>query len=324
MWPIVSQAEGVLLGVASGFIVDLIKNSGSNLIYSTNGAIPVRLPEKFDSVAAYELRVRNGSRKKAEDLTLHLRAGSAQLQIADYSAPAGLQLQEHPDGSGIKVPLEYLKPKDCLSLRVVAKGSYVPETLDVDISSPNKISVKRVEDLDAPRPLLRFTYIGLVAAMVILLAFDVGKVTGGAELSERQSPPPFVPDTKMLLVSAAADSKLPGLASVLAGASDLTFYEAGDLAYSQATTTTRPEEIDRYRKFISLALGTEPSMANESQANLFYCLGKLDLLRPDEQSAISDFKTGISKSKSTIQSRAKSDPQIQNFLIKQNLLKPGV
>jgi hypothetical protein len=320
MWGIVSQIEGVLLSGICGFVLDLIKNSGSSLTYSTKGTIPVRLPDTFDSVAAYQLRLKNGSRKKAEDLTLHLRAGSAQLNIVDYSAPTGLHLQQEPDGGGIKIPLEYLKPKDSLRVQVVAKGAYVPGTLDVDVSSPNKINVKRVEDLDVRKPFWRFTFICFIAAVVIFVAFDAGKATEVTELAKRQSAPSFVLDRKMVLVSAAADSKLPNLASALANASDLTYYEAGDLAYSQATTTTKPEEIDRYRRFISLALGPDHSIADESQANLFYCLGKLDLLRSDERSAIADFKTSIAKSKSIIQSRAKSDPQTQDFLIKQSLL----
>ncbi len=320
MWSIVVQVESVLVTTAVGFVVDYFRNSGSSLVYSTKDTIPVRLADKYESMAAYRLLLRNGSWKKAEDLTLHLRAGSAQLQIADYSLPPGLELLEQPDGGGIKIPLQYLKPKDCVRLQVVARGSYIPGTLDVNVSSPNKITAKRIYDLDAPKPFLRFTFIALVAAVALLIAFDAGKATQLMDISERQSPPPFVLDRKMVLVSAAADSGLPNLASALAGASDLTYYEAGDLAYSQAVNTVKPEEIDKYRRFISIALSSDRSIADESQANLFYCLGKLDLLRSDERTAIVDFKTSIAKSKSIIEARTRSDPQTRNFLLKQNLL----
>ena len=118
----------------------------------------------------------------------------------------------------------------------------------------------------------------------------------------------------MVVVAAASDSGLSNFASVLASAPDLTYYEAGDLAYSQAASSLKPEEIDKYRQFISMTLATAPAMASESQANLFYCLGKLDLLRSDEKSAVADFKTSIAKSKFTVEARLKSDRKIQDFL----------
>lgn len=317
MWPILTALETALAGTAVGLGVDFIRNLGPSLIFAVKDTIPVHLPDKHDSLAAYEFRLRNDSRKKAENLVLHLRAGSASLQIKDYSLPPGLQLTQEEDNGGIKVPLPYLKPNDRVRLLLVAQGSYVPASMDANVSSPNKINAKRVPDLEVRKPFFRFTFIGFLVVSLVVVTFYVGKLKG---LAERDGPPPFVLDQKMITVAAAADSGLPNLASALATAPDLTYYEAGDLAFSQAAPFVKPEEIDKYRHFISVTLATAPAMAPESQAHLFYCLGKLDLLSSDETSAVADFKMGIAKSRSTVEARLRSDPKLRDFLLRQNLM----
>jgi len=313
MWTIVTTLETTLVATVAGLAVDYFKNLGPRLIYAATTTIPARIGGGSSYVGAYDLKVRNTSRNKAEDITLHLRAGRAALRVEDYSAPTGLQVTSEEDNNGIKVPLSYLKAGDVLRLRVVAEGFYVPESLDVSISSPNKIATKLVVDVEKGGRFLRFTPIAFVGIVVILLIFYAGRTSNLMEGST------FELDQRQVMVSAAADVGLPSLASTLLTTSNLSYYEGGDLAYSFAASSTKPEEIEKYRRFLSLTLGTATRMAPESQANLFYSLGKIDLMLSDENSAIKDFKFGIAKSRPTIESRLKSDPRTREFLIKMGL-----
>lgn len=61
-------------------------------------------------------------------------------------------------------------------------------------------------------------------------------------------------------------------------------------------------------------------MEPESQANLLYCLGKIDILLADSASAIGDFRNAIAKSKSIVDMRAKTDPNTQRYLNDNGLL----
>ena len=122
-----------LIPTAIGLAGDFLKNLGPRITYATTKTIPVHKAGGFESVGAYELRVRNDSRKKAEDITIHLRAGTGALRIEDYTVPQGLQIVAQTDNQGIKIPVPYLKPTDSLRLQLVAEGGYVPKSLDVVI-----------------------------------------------------------------------------------------------------------------------------------------------------------------------------------------------
>jgi hypothetical protein len=317
MWTIVTTLESTLVVTAVGLVVDFLRNLGPRLIFSTTTTIPVRIANKSNYVGAYELKVRNDSRKKAEEITLHLRAGSASLRVEDYSAPAGLKLVSETDDEGIKIPLAYLKPADMLRLLVVAEGSYVPKSLDVTISSPNKIAAKSVKDVESGRPFLRFTFGAFFGIVAIFLIFYAGRASYLMESSTAQA---FELNRRQIMVSAAADSGPPNLAISFATTDDPTYYEGGDLAYSLAAASSKPGEIEKYRRFLSLTLGTATAMAPESQANLLYSLGKIDILLSDENSASNDFKSSIAKSRSTVEFRLRSDPKTREFLIKKGLM----
>jgi hypothetical protein len=61
-------------------------------------------------------------------------------------------------------------------------------------------------------------------------------------------------------------------------------------------------------------------MAPESQANLYYSLGKLDLLLSDNNSAIDDFRYAISKSRLIVEVQAKADAKTHEYLVEKGLL----
>ena len=103
-------------------------------------------------------------------------------------------------------------------------------------------------------------------------------------------------------------------------APDPTYYDEGNIAYSLPSATSNKVEIDKYRRLLSMTLSSATEMEPESQANLFYCLEKIDLLLNDEVSSISDFRNAIVKSKSIVEMRVKNDPLTHKFLIFKGLL----
>jgi hypothetical protein len=76
----------------------------------------------------------------------------------------------------------------------------------------------------------------------------------------------------------------------------------------------------KYRKLLSLSLESEPRMLPESQASLFYSLGKLDLLASDEKGALNDFRNAIVKSRAIVEAKARVDAKTNEFLIEKGLL----
>lgn len=322
MWQLFAQLETIVLTTLVGLVYDFVKNLGPSLIYTTKDTIPTQIPEMHEFLASYRLDVRNESRKKAEEISLHLRAGTGSLELKDYSVPAGIELVQDPEGDGIKILLPYLKPKDTVGLQLVARGSYLPNDLNVSISSPNKIATKRVLDIEARNPFFRFTFRAFFGVLVLLLAFDIGMWRGQADsqASKRAPTPTLVLDQRMVTVAAAANSGLPNLVSTLASSPDLTYFEAGDIAYSQAASSASPAVVDKYRQFISFTLSSAPGMLPQSEANLYYCLGQLDMMRSDEKSAVVDFKKGIEESTSTILANLQYSPKTRAFIQKHNLM----
>jgi len=98
------------------------------------------------------------------------------------------------------------------------------------------------------------------------------------------------------------------------------YYDEGDLSYALAAESNKTTEIEKYRRLISLTLGTVKDMAPESQANLFYSMGKLDLLLSDKERAASDFKSAIAKSREIVEAQAKADTKTHKYLIDSGLL----
>lgn len=317
MWTIWATLESTLVVTAVGLAVDFVRNLGPRIVYAASQTIPVRATGSLESVGAYALRVRNDSRKKAENITIHLRAGTAALRIEDYAAPKGLQLVSEKDNDGIKIPLPYLKPAETIRLRLVAEGGYVPQSLDVSISSPNKIGAKEVADVEAGKPFFRFTFIALFGTVAVMLIFLAGRASQSWGDS---GPLAFELTRRQVMVSAAADSGLPNLAVTLTAGGDPSYYDGASLAYSLAACSKTGAEAGKYRKFLSLTLRNGNGMVPESQANLFYALGRIDIQLSDENSAISDLKAAIAKSKSTVEMRLASDPQTRGFLIRKGLI----
>jgi tetratricopeptide (TPR) repeat protein len=143
-----------------------------------------------------------------------------------------------------------------------------------------------------------------VAALVGVLA----QAVIGGELG--------APEQKNILTFAASVSGLPKLAEIYATASaDLTYYSQGDLAYALAAATSDRAEIEKYRRLLSVTLESPASMVTMSRANLYYSMGKIDLLLGDKDKAVRDFREAINQNKSMIAEKSKQDPIVHEFLV---------
>lgn len=307
-----------LVTTAVGQAIEFLKKISPKIVYAATRATPIKLEGKTQYVGAYILRISNTSRRNAEEITFQLRAGGAALRIEEIETPPGFLYDPTNENNCIKILFPYLKPHDTIRIKTVAEGYYIPESLDVSARSRNNITVKQIEYDEKPRIFSSvntpFVAAGLIAAVVV---WSIGLA--------RETYHPFQPTSQALvrssiLISAASDAGLPHVVELYVSSPDPTYYDEGNLAYSLASATSNPAETDKYRKLLSMTLSSDTEMAPESQANLFYCLGKIDLLLSDEISAVGDFRNAIEKSKSIVEMRIKTDPTTHKFLIVKNLL----
>jgi hypothetical protein len=293
-----------------------LKKISPKIVYAATRATPIKIEGKTQYIGAYILKISNTSRKTAEEITFQLRAGGAALRIEDVKIPPGFLYDPEVGDNCIKLSFPYLKPGDKMEIKTVAEGYYIPESLDVSARSRNNIKVEQIEYDERPSIFnnvnIPFASAGLIAA-VLVWSFSRA---GGGYRPFRPTPQAFTRSS--ILISAATNAGLPHLVELYVDAPDPTYYDEGNLAYSLASAS-KPEEIDRYRRMLSITLSTAPEMEPESQANLFYCLGEIDLLLSDEKSAVSDFQNAIAKSKSTVEMRIGTDPRTREFLIKKGL-----
>jgi len=122
---------------------------------------------------------------------------------------------------------------------------------------------------------------------------------------------------KDVLTFTASIAQLPNLAELYATSANLKYYNQGDLVYSLAATSQNKSEISKYRKFLVLTLTT--NMTSISKANLYYSLGKIDLLLEDKENAIKNFKEAILNNKSIVQSKLNLDLTTREFVEKSDI-----
>jgi hypothetical protein len=318
----------LLLIIASaviGFVVsltlDYIKKIRPRIEYESIDGIPIKVSEKY--YRAYILKISSTSRKKVEDITFHLRAGNI-LKLENISTPAGLDFTKNDKDNAVDLIFPYLKRGDKVEVKAVAETNYyIPGSLDITFSSPNDFIARKIQNIEVPNS---YTYIiSMIAAVGIIasiLIISIGHLISPPETSNQaeMKVPKFEPDRRDVVISAASSVGLPQIADKWLTAPDPKYYNEGDIAYSFAVASNKPDEIEKYRKLLSLTLGTAPGMMPESQANLFYSLGKLDLLLSDSDRAIDDFKNAIAKSRSIVEAKARNDVKTHKFLVEHGLL----
>jgi hypothetical protein len=295
---LVTLAVTVLAGVA----LDYIRHVRLKVTYSVKDAVPIELDGK--RVGAYLVSLSNACRRVVKDVTCHIQAPPAKLRNGGITASQGLQYSTTDGDQGIQLSIPYLKPGDDLQLTVIAESLiYIPPTPDVAIRSPQDVNVTAIRQEAKPQTF----YKGFLIAA--FLAAFVGGVVGAFFQNANTMMTP-----KDVFTFAASVAGLPHLGDLYATSSDITYYNQGDLAYAWAAASSDPSEIHKYRQLLSVALETAPGMQSASRANLYYSLGKIDLLLADNSGAIRDFREALAHSKSTVDGKTKVDLKVREFL----------
>jgi hypothetical protein len=307
---------GAIATVIVNQIVELLKRVNPRVEYSVRDTVPVHVGDKW--VGAYLLRIANRSRKRVEDITFHLRASTAALTPQVTEAPPGLESKLVKSEESVSLNFPYLKRGDEVGVKVFAETPYyLPESLTVSISSPHEFTSKMVpyvSDLElalaSGNPLKHLSF--SIPLLLAVIAVGIALVARRGSL--------FGVDTRDAIVSAASDAGLPRIAELYVTTPEPRYYEVGDIAYSYAVASGQPAEVDKYRRMLRLTLQADSAIVSESQANLFYCLGRLDLLLQDQNEAVLDFRSGIAKDRALVTTRAKQDQTVEGFLVGHGLL----
>ena len=302
--------------------IAFIKGLTPRVQYCVTRGIPVEVDGKH--VCGYKVRLSNSSRNRAEDITFHFRSRNDTLAVDVTSKPDGLEYTLAEKEKGVDLILPYLKKGDevLLSARAESKH-YFSESFTVSVSSPKEIVGKEEsEKAKSKRSFFDMILPFIWGCIFLSIGLSVYSMWSSyrREQAEQSIGRTFRMDNRELLMSAASSAELPHIAELYLAASDPTLFSAGDLAYSYAIDSRKPEEINKYRRLLSLTLEMEPNMATESQANLFYSLGRLDLLLADEKSATDDFRNATTKSKAVVEIKAKADQQTRDYLVAKGIL----
>ena len=297
MQTIVTAAAAFLVTVLAGLILDFLRNLRPKISYSVTGAVPIDLGD-HKTVGAYLVSIVNKSRRAAKELTCHVEAGTARLRNGGISAPKGMPFDVEETKGNLKISVPYLKKDETLEITVIAEGIFIPKKPDVAIRSPNEIRVVAEETKYTSSLLFVLAFAGLVAAAVV------------AVTSELQ----FTNSQGDVLTFAASVSGLPRLAEMYAMASNtLEYFQQGDLAYALAMSADR-SEISKYQKLLSVVIDSSTGMEKRSRANLFYSLGKIDLLLGDRDKAVRDFREAISYGRSVVADKSSQESAVHDFL----------
>lgn len=323
---ILTAISASLVTILVNQLIEYRKRVTPRVEYLASRAIPIKIEGKY--YGAYHVTVSNPSTRKVSEVTVHLRAADAKLSVLKLSLSPGLNPEVSSDqvNSGtVQLTLPYLKRDEAAKITVLAESvSYVPETLEIKISSPNEVEISSGEFQKR-----RFSWtpmlLGVIGAFLIALAYKAGAylqayIDRDSIASSSTQQVSFRPDVRDIIISAASTAGLPKFAELYSIVQTPRYYEEADLAYSFAAASGKKEEIVKYRALLQFSLQNEPSMAPESQANVLYCMGKVEILVHNYDDAVVDFKNAIAKSKSTVEDRSRLDLQTRKFLIDKALL----
>ena len=323
-----SIAVKLLLLIVGAFIVEVarhiveyIKRITPRVEYSSLSGLPVDVEDKH--FCSYRIKIANPSKKKVENVTFHIRASKNLIKMWVISKPEGLEYNLVDKDGGIDLTFPYLKHGDVVELKAQVEGQYYySDSLGISVSSPNDIETKAIpyekaQNTSIFRVPLVFAF-GFIFASLLFFAWIWMINTQPRQTATNSTI--YEMNQRDVVISTASAVGLPHIAELYFTAPDPKYFNEGDLAYSFSIASKNPDEIMKYRKLISLTLGSVPGMLPESQASLFYSLGKLDLLTSDEKSALSDFRNAIVKSRTIVESKAKIDTKINEFLIDKGLL----
>jgi hypothetical protein len=294
----------LVVTVLAGFILDFARNSRSKLTYSVKDAVFIEL-ESGKKIGAYVVSLRNTSKRVIKDIECHMAAPPAKLRNGGVEMPQGMQYSIAEPDRNLVLTVPYLNRNDVLTVTAIAEVEYsAPWKLSVAIRSPHELKTVETERDDRPRGFNRgFNVAAVIATVATSAAGGVLQIFMTNNTSQD------------VLTFAAATSNLPHLAELYAtGPESIHYYNQADLICGLAASTSDRSEVDKYRRFLSLALQLASGMQHSSRGNLYYCRGKLDLQMGDNANAIQDFKQAIEYSASTVKTKSAVEPIVRDFL----------
>jgi hypothetical protein len=303
---IYTAVASLVVAILAGVGLDYIRNARSRVIYSVKDAVPISLEDK--SVGAYVFALKNTSKRTVKDVECHLQSylGSLKLRNGGIAAPQGMKYRVEENDNNFSISIPFLNSGEGLTATIIAEGSYVPAKLDAAVRSAHELKVVQTDLIENDRRqrlsngLLSSSFVAVIASVSATALMVYSNVLN---------------TPADILTFAATASNLPQLAERYAtGPDSLHYYSQGDLACALAASAAQPAEIEKYRKFLSLALQLSSGMQMKSQANLYYCRGKLDVLLKDNESAKQDFKQAINHSSSLVSTKISVEPAVRDFL----------
>jgi len=294
----------LVVTILAGLALEYVRNARPRVIYSVKDAVPIGLEDK--SVGAYVFSLKNTSKRTVKDVECHLE-GSRLTKLRDggIATPQGMKYTVEERENNLVISIPFLNSSDTLTATIIAEGKWVPPRLSAAVRSASDLKIVKTESIENDR---RRGLLSQISSMSFLAAIaSVAAVSLTAYGSFEDTPVD-------VLTFAAATADLPHLAEIYATSESLHYSSQGDLVCALATSAAQPAEIEKYRKFLSIVLQSASGMLGRSQANLYYCRGKLDLLVKDNPGAKQDFQQAIDHSGSLVNTRIAFDPTIRDFL----------
>ncbi len=295
---IITAAATLLVTILAGLVLDYFRGRKPKIAYSIKNAVPIEMDGKH--VGAYVVSIANISRSVVKDVACHIQAQPARLRDGGITTSQGLQYDVKDDPKGLHLSIPYLNGGDELEITIIAESrDEVPEEPDVAVRSPQEFTLVE-QQAKSQSFRVGFVSATIVATIVVVIVTNLQF----SDLYTAQ---------KDVLIFSASVAELPT-------SHEVYYFNQGDLAVVYASTTQEASERDKYRKFLRLVLEQAPYMVSSSRANLYYSLGKIDLLMGDSDQAGRDFREAVQRSKSTVMGKTKSEPDVREFLSKQGLL----
>jgi hypothetical protein len=257
-----------------------------------------------------------------------VRTRNDNLKLDVTSKPDGFEYNLVDKDGGIDFSFPYLKRGEAVAVKAQADNKYYfSESLGISVSSPNEIKDRNISDAKRSSfPLLRTILSTLTIGAAIVAWFMLGRVLEvvahppAPEVPSKGERANFEMDQRDVIIAAAADADLPHIAELYLNVQQPTYFDEGGIAFSLAAASKKSGEIEKYRRLLSVTLETEPKMSPESAANLYYSLGRLDILLSDEKGALKDFRSAITKSRTIVELQTKGDAATHQYLVERGLL----
>jgi hypothetical protein len=319
IWAAISAVVAALALIAT--LIWRMRDKSSPLIeYSISRSTPVRVEKEM--IGAFTLKVRCKA-KIAEDVTVHLVNNNTPIQLQDPNVPTGLKYEfESEENNNARIFLPNFQVGDDLSFTLVARGSYVPQVMQVVIRSPKLIRTKQINETSAPQ-FYRELLVPLLTGVSLALAFVASgtlfhQKDSSNPASNHELSPEAIPSVrnvpKVVLTEAASDAGIDALVTFYAQSVDPFYYTAGDIAVSRASTQS-DQEKEKYKQFLTLVLNRALRMAPESKAKLLYSRAKIEAQLNQIAEAKGDINASESIDPKPIKEMVASDTKL-NPLIK--------